>query len=104
MDGDGVYRRGVSSAWDDPSSWKELKSAEACPICVAGRPKDILVELRATWITASQNAPLPGYACVVSKHHVVEPFELPADDLTAFWDETMLAAGVLASVFRPTKR
>jgi diadenosine tetraphosphate (Ap4A) HIT family hydrolase len=39
-----------------------------------------VAELDAVWITAGREAPLPGYACVVSKPHVVEPFEL-ADEL-----------------------
>jgi diadenosine tetraphosphate (Ap4A) HIT family hydrolase len=92
-----------SSTWDDSSPWEELKKPGACPICLAGGPNDVLVELRATWITAGSNAPLPGYACVVSKHHVVEPFELPQRDLRAFWDEAMLAARVLKRLFSPRK-
>jgi diadenosine tetraphosphate (Ap4A) HIT family hydrolase len=91
------------SAWDDPSRWEELKTPGACPICLAGRPEDVLADRRATWVTAGRDAPLPGYACVVSKQHVVEPFELPADDLAAFWDEAMFAARVLKSLFDPTK-
>jgi len=93
----------ASSTWDDSSRWEELKKPGACPICLAGRPSDVLVELRATWITAGSNAPLPGYVCVVSKHHVVEPFELPEGDRRAFWDEAMVAARVLERLFSPRK-
>ncbi len=93
----------AGSAWDDPARWEELKRPSACPICLAGSPKDVLCEWRATWVTAGPDAPLPGYACVVSKLHVVEPFELPADDLASFWDEAMFAARVLKRLFRPTK-
>jgi diadenosine tetraphosphate (Ap4A) HIT family hydrolase len=91
------------SAWDDPSHWEELKQAGACPICLAGRPEHVLADRRATWITAAPEAPLPGYACVVSKRHVVEPFELPADELAAFWDDAMFAARVLKTIFDPAK-
>jgi diadenosine tetraphosphate (Ap4A) HIT family hydrolase len=93
----------ASSTWDDSSRWEELKKSGACPICLAGRPNDVLVELRATWITAESNAPLSGYACVVSKHHVVEPLELPERDLRAFWDDAMVAACVLKRLFSPRK-
>lgn len=95
--------RPSGSAWDDPSHWEELKKPSACPICLAGHPEDVLADHPATWITAGPDAPLPGYACVVSKRHVVEPFDLPADDLAAFWDEAMSAARVLQRLFTPAK-
>lgn len=78
-------------------------SDPACPICANGEPLDIVAELGATWITAPVEAPLPGYVCVVSKRHVVEPFELPAQELIAFWQEAMLAARTASELFRPTK-
>jgi diadenosine tetraphosphate (Ap4A) HIT family hydrolase len=62
-----------------------------------------VAELDAVWITAGREAPLPGYACVVSKPHVVEPFELADEQSAAFWRETMFAARVLHELFRPTK-
>lgn len=75
----------------------------ACPICAAGGPRDIVAELPAAWVTASAPAPLPGYACVVAKRHVVEPFELPAEELAAFFADAMAAARVLSSVFAAAK-
>ena len=92
-----------TSEWDDPARWDELKKPSSCPICVAGTPRDVLADLGATWVTGGPTAPLPGYACVVSKHHVIEPFDLSAPDLAAFWDDAMLAARVLNEVFRPAK-
>src|SRR5207247_7782356 len=38
------------------------------------------------------------YACVVSKHHVVEPFDLRSSDRAAFWEEAMRAARALAEL------
>ena len=74
-----------------------------CPICDRGTPLDVIVEFEATWVTAGAEAPLPGYACVVSKRHVVEPFELPGAELAAFWREAMLVAQALSGAVRPTK-
>jgi diadenosine tetraphosphate (Ap4A) HIT family hydrolase len=37
------------------------------------------------WVTAPECAPLPGYVCVVSKMHAVEPFDLPQGQQAAFW-------------------
>ena len=63
----------------------------------------MLLELAATWVTAGEGAPLLGYACVVAKVHVLEPFHLPADDAAAFWRDVDIAASALADVFAPLK-
>lgn len=76
---------------------------ESCPICIRGTPLDVLADFPATWITGGTEAPLPGYVCVVSKHHVVEPFELPAFESAAFWADVMLAAAVVNQLCRPAK-
>ena len=91
------------AAWSDPAAWRSLCDGTACPICVRGFPLDVVAEGSATWITAGREAPLPGYACVVSKRHVVEPFELPAGERAAFWEEAMAAARVVADLYRPVK-
>ena len=91
------------AAWNDPAAWSLLRAGTACPICVRGFPLDVVAEGSATWITAGREAPLPGYACVVSKRHVVEPFELPAGERAAFWEEAMAAARVVADLYRPVK-
>ncbi len=75
----------------------------ACPICDRGAPLDVIAELGATWVTAGAEAPLPGYACVVSKRHVVEPFELPPDEMDAFWREAMIVARALSDALHPAK-
>jgi diadenosine tetraphosphate (Ap4A) HIT family hydrolase len=75
----------------------------SCPICDAGRPRDVIAELGATWATAGAEAPLPGYVCLVSKLHVVEPFELPLQERAAFWNETMLVARALDELLSPAK-
>jgi len=77
--------------------------ADDCPICARGTPLDVVAELDTTWVTAGAAAPLPGYACVVAKRHVVEPFELPANELAAFFLEAMQVARVLSVLHAPTK-
>lgn len=63
----------------------------------------MIAEFPTTWVSAGAEAPLPGYACVVSKSHVVEPFELPIERQAGFWMEAMAAAGVLATLYQPVK-
>ncbi|HEY2072665.1 MAG TPA: HIT family protein [Gaiellaceae bacterium] len=63
----------------------------------------MIAELDATWATAGAEAPLPGYVCVVSRRHVVEPYELPPDEMEAFWREAMHVARAVAAVVEPAK-
>jgi diadenosine tetraphosphate (Ap4A) HIT family hydrolase len=44
-----------------------------------------------------------GYVCVVSKRHVVEPFELRGVERAAFWEDTLRAAEAVHRLFQPTK-
>ncbi len=72
-----------------------------CPICVRGYPLDVLAEFPTTWVTDGIEAPLPGYACVVAKRHVAEPFELGEAERVAFWEDSMCTARALARLFKP---
>jgi diadenosine tetraphosphate (Ap4A) HIT family hydrolase len=84
--------------------WKRVTlDGGECPICVRGEPLDIVAEFDTTWVTAGPEAPLPGYACLVSKRHVVEPFELSRAEAAAFWRDAMTVARVLSDLHAPTK-
>jgi diadenosine tetraphosphate (Ap4A) HIT family hydrolase len=98
-----AYRVRVASSWSDPSVWEAQKRREACPICSRGEPLEVLADLDHAWITGGEIAPLPGYACVVSKQHVVEPFQLSGAEAAAFWSDAMLAARALDRLFMPMK-
>jgi diadenosine tetraphosphate (Ap4A) HIT family hydrolase len=71
-----------------------------CIICRNGGPLDVIAELPTVWVTASSRAPLPGYVCVVSKRHVVEPFELDEPEHSASWAESMSVAAALSEAER----
>ena len=75
-----------------------MTPADGCPICDAGVPRDVLVDLDATWVTGGREAPLPGYVCIVSKVHAVEPFELPDGSRIGFWDEVLGVAEAVQQV------
>jgi diadenosine tetraphosphate (Ap4A) HIT family hydrolase len=74
-----------------------------CPICASGRPLDVIAELDATWVSAPPVAVLPGYACVVARRHVEEPFHLPDDEMVAFWRDSMVVARALSTLLDPEK-
>jgi diadenosine tetraphosphate (Ap4A) HIT family hydrolase len=78
-------------------------SERGCVICRQGGPCAVIAERASVWVTAPPAAPLPGYACVVAKTHVVEPFELPAEELHAFWRDAMSVAGAIHRLLRPLK-
>ncbi len=72
----------------DLDSWHDGPMADreaTCVICRDTAPHDVITESEQCWVTAAPVAPLPGYVCVVSKTHVTEPFDLPADQQAAFW-------------------
>ncbi|HEU5085389.1 MAG TPA: VOC family protein [Acidimicrobiales bacterium] len=89
--------------WSNPAEWAALRTPAGCPICQAGRPRDVLVELATCWVTGGSEAPLPGYVCVVAREHHNEPFEMTADEQARFWQEAMVVAGAVARVVRPVK-
>ena len=74
-----------------------------CVICEAGRPWDVIAETPAVWVTAASIAPLPGYVCVVSKHHVVEPFELDSSSASEFWFDCLRTARAIRDVLEAQK-
>jgi diadenosine tetraphosphate (Ap4A) HIT family hydrolase len=79
------------------------RGVPGCPICMRATPLDVIAELDTVWVTASPDAVLPGYVCVVSKLHADEPFDLPGPQRAAFWDEAMRVARGLARALGPKK-
>jgi diadenosine tetraphosphate (Ap4A) HIT family hydrolase len=76
-------------SWDDPPMTGQNMQ---CVICASGTPSDVIAEGRRSWVTAPARAPLPGYVCVVSKTHVVEPFDLSPEHQAGFWLEVCAVA------------
>ena len=54
-------------------------------------------------ISAWPQAVLPGYACVVSTRHVIEPYELPEAEQAQFFLDAMAAARGLAALLQAAK-
>jgi diadenosine tetraphosphate (Ap4A) HIT family hydrolase len=89
---------------DDPEAWENLSRVEGCPFCRNGPPEhEILAETETCWVTAQAQATLPGYVCVISKRHAVEPFHLAPAEQVDFWLDAMATAEGLADVTHPVK-
>jgi diadenosine tetraphosphate (Ap4A) HIT family hydrolase len=96
-----TYRNSVK-AWTDPEIWAERLTPKGCPFC-RSEPWSAHVELPASWAIIPEEAVLPGYVLVVSKRHVIEPFELPPQESAQFWADAMHTAAAVASVVQPVK-
>ena len=89
---------------EDPEAWGRLCTPEGCPMCGKDpHPEWILAETDMRRISAWSEAVLPGYACVVSKRHVVEPFDLEEDEQAAFFLDALAAVRGLAKLFDSVK-
>ncbi len=91
---------------DNPDSWKRLASAEGCPICEhlsSGDAANVIAATDAVIVTAEPEATLPGYVCVTSRRHAVEPYDLAESDQVEFFLDAMAVARALATAVRPVK-
>ena len=89
---------------DDPQRWRLLSSPEGCRVCDRDPgSRGALVETAGCWISVWPEAPLPGYVCVFSKVHVVEPYELDEDQQVQFWLDCMAVARGVAGLLAPSK-
>ena len=91
---------------EDPGAWHRLASPEGCPICARlneGDATNVVAATDAVIVTADPDGTLPGYVCVTSRRHVVEPYELTAEDQAAFFLDAMAAARGLARVASSVK-
>ena len=91
------------SKWQNPAEWERLRSGAECPICRAGAPQDIVVELASSWVTAQRDSPMRGYACLVSKRHVAELHEFTASEAAAFVADAQHVSAALAAITQAVK-
>jgi diadenosine tetraphosphate (Ap4A) HIT family hydrolase len=86
------------SKWNSPAAWSSLLNASGCPICVRGHPLDILGTLESSWLTMSEDAPMPGYVCLVSRIHAVELHDLSESQGAAFMRDAQQVSKALSVV------
>jgi diadenosine tetraphosphate (Ap4A) HIT family hydrolase len=90
---------------EDSERWRALCTPEGCPWCQGPGPpeEDVIAETETCWVTAPLEATLPGYVCVSTKSHAVEPFELDDDARAAFFGDAMAVARGVAKAVHPVK-
>jgi phosphoribosylglycinamide formyltransferase-1 len=75
-----------------------LGKIAACVICGRGAPKDILLELEASWVTVNEDAPMRGYACLVFRRHAVELHDLTETEGTVFMRDIRRLSAALQKI------
>jgi diadenosine tetraphosphate (Ap4A) HIT family hydrolase/RimJ/RimL family protein N-acetyltransferase len=96
--------------WRDRDSWDRLCRGDGCPLCAAvasGRDDDehgLTVARTATSvIRLARNQRARGYCVVIAARHAVEPFELPAAEARAFFDDVLATARAVRQACDPVK-
>ena len=91
---------------DDVERWNALCRPEGCVVCRDDELPSgmyVLAETPMVEAMSMESVPLPGYVCVTSKKHAVEPFDLSVEDQRWFWTDAMLVAKGVADAVRPAK-
>jgi diadenosine tetraphosphate (Ap4A) HIT family hydrolase len=86
------------SKWNSPAEWKRLCDGSACPICVRGRPLEVIATLEASWLTMAESAPMVGYVCLVSRVHAVDLHDLTATQSMAFIQDAHRVSSAVSAV------
>ena len=91
------------SKWNSPAEWQRLCDGSACPICARGKPLNIIAQLDASWLTMSEDAPMPGYVCLVSRVHAVELHDLCTSHAESYMRDAQRVSSALSAVTAAVK-
>ncbi len=96
------------SSWNDSAKWRRYLSREGCLVCNQTpdtRPptERSIADLRVSRLIADSNTCLKGYCCLVLKPHVIEIYELSAEDAAAFMRDVTVASLALKKVTATVK-
>lgn len=92
-----------------PEDWRERLSGERCHLCEEGRPEETdygvcIARSDVADAYLARRAAQPGYAIVVWRgRHVIEPFELTADEADRYWGQVTQVGAALRRHFDAVK-
>ena len=91
-------------------NWDALISGESCPVCdliQMAKPEDeygiAVVDLSFSRLFLAKNQYVPGYCVMICRKHVIEPYELTANDRRLFFDDLARAGKGLQEAFKADK-
>jgi diadenosine tetraphosphate (Ap4A) HIT family hydrolase len=91
------------SNWTDPEKWQQYLESETCPVCLNGRPTDLIAELEASFLIAGHDGPMKGYCFLLLKQHAVELYDLSEDEAAAFMRDIQKSARAVHEVTAAVK-
>jgi diadenosine tetraphosphate (Ap4A) HIT family hydrolase len=96
------------SSWNDSAKWQRFLSRAGCLVCNQApetRPvtERSIADLSVSRLIADSNTCLKGYCCLVLKPHVIEIYELSAEDSAAFMRDVKVASLALKKVTATVK-
>jgi diadenosine tetraphosphate (Ap4A) HIT family hydrolase len=93
-----------------PSNWDALISGAGCPVCdliQTAKPEDehllVIGDLSFSRLFLAKNQYVPGYCVMICREHVIEPYELTADERGMFFDDLAAAGKGLQAAFTADK-
>jgi diadenosine tetraphosphate (Ap4A) HIT family hydrolase len=86
------------SKWTNPEEWEQLRREESCPVCLRGRPNDVIAELEASYLIADEDAPIKGYCFLLLKRHAVELYELSTQEANDFMHDVQRTSRALHEI------
>jgi len=89
--------------WHDQKLWQGLLDGSRCPVCVEGKPNEILSEGPSSWLTMPTLAPMQGYLCLVSKVHAVEFHHLSPIQANDFLSDVRSVSSALSEATKCIK-
>ncbi len=92
------------------NDWDRLVRGEDCPVCdviQTAKCQDAhgiaIADLRLSRLFLAKNQYVPGYCVLMCQRHVIEPYELSADERSQFFADLAIAGRVLQTVFQADK-
>lgn len=87
----------------DWKTFSERKSGENCPMCRSVQTDDVVAELSSGRVHLQNDADFRGYCILVCKRHVVELFELSAEERAQWMEDVTHIACAIELLCHPAK-
>ena len=98
------------TTWMPRERWDALVRGDGCPLCravatdvLSGAYGHTVADLELGRLRLSRNQYVTGYAVLICKQHVREPYELTRDERARFFEDMVRSAQALERVFKPDK-
>ena len=99
----------MGASWKS-HDWDRLVRGERCPVCDVFQTTGhedahgiVVANLRLSRLFLARNQYVPGYCVLMCQRHVIEPYDLTADERTLFFDDVARVGHVLQTAFQADK-